>query len=289
MTAPRIHLLAIDPQNDFCDLPTAYCPTDPVTGAPLAPALPVAGAHADMQRLAALIRAGGDGLADITVTLDSHQRLDIAHPGFWHRGNGEPVGPFTPITAAEVRAGNFLPRDPVALPRALAYLDELERRGRYTLMVWPVHCEIGSWGHNVHADLRAAYNGWEERHLKTVAKVTKGENPWTEHYSAVQAEVPDADDPATDINAALLARLDAADIVLIAGEASSHCVRATTEHIAAHLPGGRPERLWLLTDCMSPVGGFAAQHDAFLAEMRALGARLTTTAEVLPLLQAGAR
>ena len=44
------HLLIIDPQNDFCDLPEAYRPADPLSGVRVQPALPVAGAHADMQR-----------------------------------------------------------------------------------------------------------------------------------------------------------------------------------------------------------------------------------------------
>jgi nicotinamidase-related amidase len=57
------------------------------------------------------------------------------------------------------------------LPRALAYIDELERRGRYTLMVWPVHCEIGSWGHNVHPAVKAAYNLWEDSRLAMVQKI----------------------------------------------------------------------------------------------------------------------
>lgn len=273
------HLLIIDPQNDFCDVPAAYRPVDPLTGDAVAPALPVAGAHADMQRTAAFIRATGSRLDDITVTLDSHHHVDIAHPTFWKNAGGSAVTPFTTIAAAQVRAGEFQPRDPAALPRTLAYLDELESHGRYTLMVWPVHCEIGTWGHGVHADVRAAYNQWEEAHLRNVAKVTKGENPWTEHYSAIQAEVPDADDDHTQMNAALLAALDRADTLLIAGEASSHCVRATTEHIVANLPGGRPERVVLLTDCMSPVGGFEAQHAAFLDEMRAKGVRLMTSDE----------
>lgn len=285
---PTIQLLVIDPQNDFCDLPASHLGIDPISGTPLAPALPVAGAHQDMLRLAELIRLGGAGLDDITITLDSHQRVDIAHPTFWRTGDGSAVTPFTTITAAQVRAGEFHPRCGEALSRALAYLDELEARGRYTLMIWPVHCEIGSWGHNVHANLRAAYNQWEEQRLRTVSKVTKGENPWTEHYSAVQAEVPDAEDPHTQLNAKLIAKLDRADVLLIAGEASSHCVRATTEHIVANLPSGRPERVVLLTNCMSPVSGFAAQHDAFLAEMRARGVRLSTAADVLPLLQANA-
>ncbi|HEX7637197.1 MAG TPA: cysteine hydrolase, partial [Burkholderiaceae bacterium] len=193
-----------------------------------------------------------------------------------------------PITAAEVRAGAYLPRDASALPRALAYLDELEARGRYVLMVWPVHCEIGSWGHDVHADVRAAYDAWEEATLRQARKVTKGENPWTEHYSAIQAEVPDAADPHTALNAGLLAELGAADLLFIAGEASSHCVRATTEHIVEHLPGGRPQRLVLLTDCMSPVAGFEAQQAGFLALMAERGVRAMRSDEALALLREAA-
>ena len=283
---PATHLLIIDPQNDFCDVPAAWHPDDPLTGAAVAPALPVAGAHADMQRTAALIRAAGTLLDDITITLDSHHHVDIAHPTFWQQADGGDVTPFTQITAAQVRAGEFQPRDPAALPRTLAYLDALESRGRYTLMVWPVHCEIGTWGHGVHAGVRAAYNEWERTRLRGVRKVTKGDNPWTEHYSAIQAEVPDDADEHTQLNTALLADLDRAGLLLIAGEASSHCVRATTEHIVANLPGGRPEHVVLLTDCMSPVGGFEAQHAEFLAGMRAKGLRLMSSIEALPLLRA---
>ena len=276
----KIQLLIIDPQNDFCDLPPAWCPVDPGTGQRLAPALAVPGAHADMQRLAGFIDAAAAALGDIAVTLDSHHRLDIAHPGFWQAADGAAVAPLTAITAAHVRAGHFRPRDPHALERTLSYLDELEARGRYTLMVWPVHCEIGTWGHNVHGDLRAAYGRWEERHLRAVTKITKGSNPWTEHYSAVLAEVPDPGDPGTQLNQALINQLDQADMILIAGEAGSHCVKASTEHLVEHL--SRPQRVVLLTDCISPVSGFQVQQDAFLASMRSRGVRLATTRALLP-------
>jgi len=274
-------LLIIDPQNDFCDVPDVYRSADPLTGRLVAPALPVAGAHADMLRTAQFISSAGSWVDEITVTLDSHHQVDIAHPTFWQHADGADVMPFTPITAAQVRAGTLLPRNAADLSRTLAYLDDLEARGRYTLMVWPVHCEMGSWGHDVHADVRDAYNRWERARLRNVRKVSKGENPWTEHYSAIQAEVPDSGDEHTQLNTALLAALDRAELLFIAGEASSHCVRATTEHIVAHLPGGRPERLVLLTDCMSPVAGFEAQHQAFLDEMRAKGVRLATSTEAL--------
>ena len=262
------HLLIIDPQNDFCDLPAD-------SGG--SPALPVVGAHADMQRLAGFIRAHAAALTDISITLDSHHRWDIAHPTFWQQVDGSAVAPFTTITAAAVYAGQYLPRQAGALGRTLAYLDALEARGRYTLMVWPVHCEIGTWGHNVHADVHAAYNAWEDQHGAIVTKLGKGSNPWTEHYSAVMAEVPDAHDEATQLNQALMAAMDQADVLLIAGEASSHCVRATTEHIVAHLARHKPQRIVLLTDCMSPVGGFEAQHTAFLQEMQAQGLELATS------------
>ncbi len=283
-----IQLLLIDPQNDFCDLPADWCPIDAMTGTPLQPALPVAGAHADMLRLAGLIREGAGGIDGITLTLDSHHRLDIAHPTFWKTPDGGGVTPFTPITASQVRTGRYQPRDPAALPRTLAYLDELERRGRYTLMVWPVHCEIGSWGHGVHAAVKNAYNAWEEGRLRIVNKVGKGSNPWTEHYSAFQAEVPDSQDPDTELNLPLVWSLDEADCIVVAGEASSHCVRATTEHLVAKLPSGQASKVVLVTDCMSPVGGFEAQHQAFLDDMAARGVQLYTSTQVLSILTANA-
>lgn len=284
----NVQLLLIDPQNDFCDLPPDWLPRDASTGATQRPALPVTGAHADMLRLAAFIRAGSSGIADITVTLDSHHRLDIAHPTFWQSAGGGEVLPFTPITAAQLRRGEYQPRDPAARPRALAYLDALESRGRYTLMVWPVHCEMGSWGHNVHAAVKDAYNAWEGDRLRIVKKVAKGSNPWTEHYSAIQAEVPDAEDPGTQLNMALVQALDQADLLVVAGEASSHCVRATTEHIVANLPSKRHGKVVLITDCMSPVTGFEAQHTAFLGDMAARGVQLLSSAEVLSVLSTSA-
>jgi nicotinamidase/pyrazinamidase len=281
MTTKRTaHLLIIDPQNDFCDLPDDYRPALPGAGR-AAPALPVPGAHGDMLRLAGLIQRAGAGLNAISVTLDSHQHLDIAHPTFWQTAEGGPVSPFTQLSAEDVRAGHYLPRLPgAARERALAYLESLERQGRYRHMVWPIHCEIGSWGHNVHAALRSAYNGWEERTLNVVAKVVKGENPWTEHYSAVQAEVPDESDPSTLPNRSWLSALRQADRLYIAGEAGSHCVKATTEHLLAELTDQERAKVVLITDCMSPVAGFETAQQGFISDARQRGAKTATADEV---------
>lgn len=276
----RIQLLAIDPQNDFCDLPAAWHGTQPDSGARLAPSLPVPGAHADMQRLAEFIEAQSAAIDAITLTLDSHQRFDIGHPSFWRTGDGAAVVPFTTITAAQLREGDYVPRDAGALPRVTSYLDALEQRGRYTHTVWPVHCEIGGWGHGVHASVLAACGEWQQQRQRATTAVFKGMNPFTENYSALQAEVPDPADPSTQLNARLLAELDRSDLLLIAGEASSHCVRATTEHLLQHLASGRPERIVLLTDCMSPVAGFEAQHQAFLAAAQAQGVTLADSSEM---------
>ena len=283
--AHHTELLIIDAQNDFCDLPEAWCASDPLSGRRIAPALPVPGAHTDLLRLAGFIDRAAARIDGITVTLDAHHRHHIAHPGYWRSGDGKPPAPFTTITAAQVRAGAFSPVQAAEHGRTLAYLDALQAAGRYTLMVWPVHCQLGSWGQGLHAAVLAACNAWEDGRHTAVRVVAKGSYPWSEHYSALQAEVPAAGEPSTALNRRLLDRLDQADSLLIAGQASSHCVKATVEHLVAHLPSGRPERLILLTDCMSPVSGFEAQAAAFLDKMRALGVRTLGQAQARAALQ----
>lgn len=82
--AHTTQLLIIDPQNDFCDLPATWWPAAlPGHAASTGPALPVPGAHADMQRLAGWVNRHAARLDGITVTLDSHQAYDVAHPAFW--------------------------------------------------------------------------------------------------------------------------------------------------------------------------------------------------------------
>lgn len=264
----NIHLLIIDPQNDFCD---------PQNGA-----LYVPGAEHDMARLAAMIDRLGDRIDDIHVTLDSHHLVDIAHPVFWVDADGKAPTPFSAISADDVRSGRWTTALPSARGRALAYLEALEAGGRYPHTIWPPHCLIGSAGHNVVPGLFAALGRWERSRFAVVDYVTKGSNLWTEHFSAVRAEVPDPRDPDTQINARLVSTLEQADLILLAGEAGSHCVANTVRDIAdAFSDAALVKKLVLLEDAISPVTGFEPYQEAFLAEMTARGMQRTTTAEAL--------
>ncbi|MEZ4317677.1 MAG: hypothetical protein R3F61_09235 [Myxococcota bacterium] len=262
----KLHLVVIDPQNDFC-LPDG--------------ALSVPGALKDMDRLAVMVHRLKDKLADIHVTLDSHRRVDISHPVWFRDADGNTPAPFTAITAADVESGRWVPTLPSTHARTLAYLRELERTGRYAHVIWPEHCLIGSEGHNVVEPLFDAFQEWSAR-FALVDFVTKGSNPWTEHFSAVRAEVPDPADPATQVNAGLLTTLEDADLVLLAGEASSHCLANTVRDIAAGFRDRRAiEKLVLLTDATSPVPGFEPLAVDFVRDLKALGMKTATTTDFL--------
>lgn len=276
------YLLIVDPQNDFCDLPASYKPQNPLnTDERLKPQLPVPGAHADMHRLAHFIRRGKEIITDIAITLDSHHHVGIERPAMWRQRDGSPVAPFTQLTSADVRQGKFVLQDTSLLDKVLTYLDTLEAAGRYTHMIWPTHCELGTWGHNIHPDILAACNVWEHHHGRPTVKVLKGDNPHTEHYSALMAEVPDPKDDKTQLNRSLLEWMQSAGTLLVAGEAGSHCVRATMEHYAEYSDAQALNRVVLLTDSMSPITGFEEPYQTFLAMMQQRGAQLSTTTEWL--------
>lgn len=294
----KIHLLGIDTQNDFCDIPVELQPFDPraiaeriaqgkaafdINSLPgrIAPALPVPGAHQDMLRLSALINRLGSKLYDIHITLDSHNPIDIAHPTWWRNAQGDKPAPFTMISAADVRNGVWRARNPKAQAYSLSYVEALEANARYMLIIWPEHCLIGSWGHNVHYAVADALNNWARERMEVVNYVTKGSNAKTEHYSAVQAEVPDPSDPSTTLNGALIQTLADADIILVAGEALSHCVASTVRDIANNFGEENIKKLVLLTDCTSSVAGFENLGADFITEMKARGMQTALSTDFL--------
>lgn len=286
----KTHLVIIDPQNDFMDIPASK--GDPVgltlpDGTQFRSTLPVPGALADMGRVAHLVDRIGKRLDDIHVTLDSHRVIDVAHPGFWRDADGNRPAPFTLITHAEIKSGMWSPRSQAYRQRMLDYTAELERAGKFILMIWPEHCLIGSWGHNVVDVLRTSLAKWERDSFATIDFVTKGTNTFTEHYGALMAEVPDPADPSTQLNGGFLSVLQEADIIAIAGEASSHCVATTIQQIVDNIGDQHLPKIHILKDCMSPVPqspgspDFPAIAEQFLADMQARGLVLTTSTDFL--------
>ncbi len=83
----KAKLFIIDPQYDFCNSNgTLYVP----------------GADKDMVRLSGMIKNNIKQIDDIHLTLDSHNRLHIAHPIWWVDNLGNHPDPFTIISAEDV-------------------------------------------------------------------------------------------------------------------------------------------------------------------------------------------
>jgi nicotinamidase-related amidase len=244
MKAAKIHLLVIDPQVDFMDSPKSN--------------LPVPGANGDMDRLALMVKNQGRRLADIHVTLDSHQLFHIAHPSFWVDGNGKNPPPFTQIRHDDVKNSIWTPSVPGLRAHALAYTEALEKAGQYIHTIWNPHCLIGTPGHNVQANLNDSLQEWIGREKALINYVTKGGNYLVEHFGALQAEVTRDNDPTTQLNTGLLDMLRTADCILIAGEAFSHCVRATVQQIADNIGDDHIKKLTILTDCTSCIPAITA-------------------------------
>ncbi len=284
----KAHLLIIDPQNDFMgnDDGSQY-EVHLANGKTLKASLAVKGAVSDMKRAAGLVARIGHKLADIHVTLDSHHRIDVAHPAMWRDQNGRPPAPFTIISADDIRNGIWTPRNLELRDRLRKYAEALATQGNYPLMIWPPHCQIGTWGHNVQEVLVDALMDWEEKYFAEVDYVTKGTNVFTEHFGALQAEVIDPNDPTTQLNVDLLRMLQDADIIGVLGEASSHCVLETVRQVARNVGAEHVKKFHLITDCMSPVGqapggpDFPAIALQFQKEMAADGMTLTNSVEFL--------
>jgi nicotinamidase-related amidase len=270
----KLRLLIIDPQRDFCD-------------GPCAGSLPVPGADADMVRLAALVDRLAGRIDGIQVTLDSHQLYHVANPVWWVGEDGNPPAPFTLISVADVESGRWRARNPEAQEHARVYVGELARKGNYPLTIWPPHCLIGTPGHAVHPELMAALLRWAGRAASPISFVTKGGSPGTEHYSAFRAEVEDPHDPATQANPEMLRFIEDADLVAIAGEAKSHCVRATVTDLADALAPEHLRKLLFLDDCSSPVPAFPGGPDfpalgaQFVRDLAARGMQVINSPELM--------
>jgi len=262
LAGKRITLLIIDPQLDFH------------SGGSLA----VPGADEDAQRTAALIESNMQSIDQIVITLDTHHRLHIAHGAFWTNADGESPPPFTLVSKEDVEAGTWKPRDDTLVDYVVDYIGKLEASGKFKLCVWPEHCIIGSRGHAVTAPILKAANDWSVMHMKNIQYVHKGQNNLTEMYSALSAEVPLDSDTDTQYNTALQQSLLPAsdkDVLLVCGQALSHCVNYTLRDVVKNQPKEVTARVHLLKDCCSSVPGFEASGVEFIADMETAGVVIT--------------
>jgi nicotinamidase-related amidase len=293
----RVHLLLIDVQKDFC-LPEGSLYVAGRSGA---------GAIDDTRRTAEFIYRNLDRITGITTTMDTHFAYQIFFPSFWLDAAGAPLSAHRVITADEVASGAVHPNPAMAgwlcngnyswlCQQVEHYCRELERSGKYQLYLWPPHCLLGSEGHALigslyearmfHAFTRGAQS-WVE---------VKGGHPLTENYSVLRAEVLTRHDgaPLAERNTQLLSTLLAADALIIAGQAASHCVKSSIDDLLDEITRTDPSlarKVYLLTDCMSAVtvpdgrGGFAvdftAQAEAALQRFADAGMHLVRSTDAM--------
>ncbi len=260
-------LVVIDGQNDFMDIDGA--------------SLPVTGGSKDMDSVAHMLQQASHKFWDVQLTFDSHHVYHIAHPVFWVNSQGQNPAPFTQITVADVEKGIWQARVPNHQAMALDYVKQLDGNGRYQLTIWPFHCLIGSWGHNLYQPLFNAVKQWEQTNVAIAGKLTKGSNWSTEHYSAIKADVERHDDISTQLNIEFIQLLQEADRVYLCGQASSHCVANTVRDIVANFGTQPLDKLWLLEDGMSPVPGFEQLSQDFLYDMKQQGLHIAKTTDLL--------
>jgi len=117
-------LLIIDPQKDFHPGGSLAIPT----------------ADVDSARIAAMIEANVGAIADMIVSLDTHQQMHVAHPLFWIDAAGKHPAPFTPIEVAAVESGAWKTTDPRWRAWGLTYVKTLAANKRFVLIIWP---EVG--------------------------------------------------------------------------------------------------------------------------------------------------
>jgi nicotinamidase/pyrazinamidase len=265
--AKKVVILIVDPQIDFCSPDGA---------------LFVPGADKDMERLAMMIKRTKDKTEAIYCSLDSHRLIHIGHPIWWLDENGKHLNPFTIVSKDDVCGKNpkYRAYNPAYQKWSEQYVTKLSENGRYPLCIWPPHCLISSKGWGVQPVLFEALCEWEQQ-FATVDYIPKGSNIKTEHYSIFQADVVDDEDPGTMLNTKIIKEIQGADIVGIAGEASSHCVANSVLDLANNFGDANIKKMVFLKDCSSPVPGFEKQAEDFIKSMVARGMQISTSVDFL--------
>jgi nicotinamidase-related amidase len=271
--AVRICLLPIDCQNTFC-IPDFELFVGGRSGN---------GAVEDNIRLCEFIYRNLGILTEIDPTLDTHTAMQIFHSVFLVNEAGEQPAPMTPISLEDVEKGRWQVNPAVAHSVAngnyaglqnhlLHYCRKLSEGGKYQLMIWPYHAMLGGIGHALVAAVEEACFFHNLARKSQTGFEIKGGNPLVENYSVLKPEVLEGANnrPVAQKNARFIKKLLDFDVVIIAGQAKSHCVAWTIDDLLTEIlaqDAGLVRKVYLLEDCTSPVVvpgvvDFTAQADA---------------------------
>jgi nicotinamidase-related amidase len=252
----NVRLLLIDVQNTFCQ-PDFELFVGGRSGR---------GAIDDNIRLCEFIYRHLGDISQIIATLDTHHIWQIFHPIFWVDGNGEhPAPAVTTINPEDVISGKwrvnpeFSNEEPEQLQAyALHYVQQLTSGGKYPLLIWPYHAMLGGIGHALVPAVEEAIFFHGIARNSQASFPIKGDRTLTENYSALAPEVTTnqfGESIATK-NTQLIEHLLASDVLIIAGQAQSHCVAWTVNDLLTEIQSIDPslaQKVYLLSDCTSPV------------------------------------
>ncbi|MBE0408694.1 MAG: isochorismatase [Anaerolineales bacterium] len=254
----KIELLGVDLQNTFC-IPGFELYVGGRTNR---------GAVEDNQRLVDFVYRNLNVITHVSLTMDTHQAVQIFHAIFLVDSQGNYPSPYTLISAEDIQQGRWkfnpavadsLGVKPESAQRHLEhYTTELQKNAKYDLTIWPYHAMLGGIGHAlVSAVEEAVFFHTIARHSQPDF-ILKGDNSITEHYSAVGPEVlsnPEGEKIGQK-DKRIIQKVVENDVVIIAGQAKSHCVAWTVEDLLAHFQESDPgqlKKIYLLEDCSSLV------------------------------------
>jgi nicotinamidase-related amidase len=256
--ATKTWLLLIDVQNTFC-IPEFELFVGGRSGR---------GAAEDNTRLCEFIYRNLASITHISATMDTHKAMQIFHANFFIDENGSHPAPYTNIRAEELRAGRWKFNPALAPQFGIApeygqqmmihYAEELERKGKYALTIWPYHAMLGGIGHALVSAVEEAIFFHSIARLSQPDFEIKGDQPFTENYSAIGPEVVSG--PMGETlgvrNTKFIEQLQQFDKLIIAGQAKSHCVAWTISDLLDDIRAADPKlagKVYLLEDCTSPV------------------------------------
>ncbi|MEI6673109.1 MAG: isochorismatase [bacterium] len=249
----KIALMPIDVQNTFC-----------IPGFELF----VGGAPEDSKRLAEFIYANIGRISKIFPTMDTHKAMQIFHSIFFLDANGKHVSAGTMISSDDLINDTYTINPGVAASLGVSYTilrkhvihyaQSLEKKGKDKLMIWPYHAMLGGIGHALVAIIEEAIFFHTVTRNSESGTEIKGGNPLTENYSVLSPEVLDTFNGTAiaQRNASFIQKLLDYDMLIIAGQAKSHCVAWTIDDLLTDIMAKDPslaKKVYLLEDCTSPV------------------------------------